>query len=200
MHLNRLKKNLSNHLVVSLGRVLHGNQIGAAVGNKPSCYLLSTQVNFWFKPLCVCVCVCVPSESCLTICDPMELFPAASSVPGIFQARILEWVAISFSRLFPTQGLNSCLLCPLHWQADCLPPGPFGKLPWAFSIQVSYFFPLFGEGRGSLVPMHECGVGIPGPNLLSIGERGPPEWPLSHPSDHKAVSGLVTLVSSDVSL
>ena len=59
MHLNRLKKNLSNHLVVSLGRVLHGNQIGAAVGNKASCYLLSTQVNFWFKPLCVCVCVCV---------------------------------------------------------------------------------------------------------------------------------------------
>ena len=35
-----------------------------------------------------------------------------SSVHGIFQARILEWVAISYSRgIFPTQGVNPCLLC-----------------------------------------------------------------------------------------
>lgn len=50
------------------------------------------------------------------------------------------------------------------------------------------------------MPMHECGVGIPGPDLLSIGEQSPPEWPRSHPSGHKAVSGLVTLVRSVVSL
>ena len=36
-------------------------------------------------------------QSCLTRCDPMDGSPPGSSVPGILQARILEWVAISFS-------------------------------------------------------------------------------------------------------
>ena len=37
-------------------------------------------------------------QSCLTLCDPMDCSPPGSSVHGILQARILEWVAISFSR------------------------------------------------------------------------------------------------------
>ena len=44
-----------------------------------------------------------------------------SSVHGIFQARILKWVAISSFRIFPTQVLNLSLLhllCLQHWQAD----------------------------------------------------------------------------------
>ena len=36
-------------------------------------------------------------QSCLTLCDPTDSSPLGSSVPGILQARILEWVAISFS-------------------------------------------------------------------------------------------------------
>ena len=36
-------------------------------------------------------------QSCLTLCDPIDSSPPGSSVPGILQARILEWVAISFS-------------------------------------------------------------------------------------------------------
>ena len=39
------------------------------------------------------------TQSCLTPCDPMDCSPAGSSVLGILQARILEWVAIPFSRL-----------------------------------------------------------------------------------------------------
>ena len=45
----------------------------------------------------VCVCVCV-TQSCLTLCDSMDCSPPGSSVHGILQARIPEWVAISFSR------------------------------------------------------------------------------------------------------
>ena len=37
-------------------------------------------------------------QSCPTLCDPVDWSPPGSSVPGIPQARILEWVAISFSR------------------------------------------------------------------------------------------------------
>ena len=36
-------------------------------------------------------------QSCPTLCNPIEGSPVGSSVPGILQARILEWVAISFS-------------------------------------------------------------------------------------------------------
>ena len=38
------------------------------------------------------------TQSCLTLCDPMDYSPPGSSVHGIFQERILEWVAISFSK------------------------------------------------------------------------------------------------------
>ena len=37
-------------------------------------------------------------QSCLTLCDPIDGSPPGSSVPGILQARTLEWVAISFSK------------------------------------------------------------------------------------------------------
>ena len=37
-------------------------------------------------------------QSCLTLCDPMDYSLPGSSVHGIFQARVLEWAAISFSR------------------------------------------------------------------------------------------------------
>ena len=36
-------------------------------------------------------------QSCLTLCDPIDGSPPGSPVPGILQARSLEWVAISFS-------------------------------------------------------------------------------------------------------
>ena len=37
-------------------------------------------------------------QSCPTLCDPVDGSPRGSSVPGILQARTLEWVAISFSQ------------------------------------------------------------------------------------------------------
>ena len=65
--------------------------------------------------VCVCVCVCVhvhacvyhrniflpaaakSRQSCLTLCNPIDGSPPGSAIPGILQARTLEWVAISFS-------------------------------------------------------------------------------------------------------
>ena len=44
----------------------------------------------------MCVCMWV-AQSCLTLCDPMDCSPPGSFVHGTLQARILEWVAISFS-------------------------------------------------------------------------------------------------------
>ena len=48
------------------------------------------------------------------LCNPMDCSQPGSSVLGIFQARILYWVAISSSSIFSTQGLNPLPLCLLH--------------------------------------------------------------------------------------
>ena len=47
----------------------------------------------FFRLMCVLV-----TQSCLTLCNPMDYSSPGSSVHGILQTRILEWVAISFSR------------------------------------------------------------------------------------------------------
>ena len=59
----------------------------------------------------------VQSLSCVWFfCDPMDCSWPGSSVHGVFQARILEWVChFLLQEIFLTQGSNPCLL---HWQAD----------------------------------------------------------------------------------
>jgi len=56
--------------------------------------------------------VCVHAQSCPTLGNPMDCSPPGSSVHGISQARILEWVAISFFRgsSLPDQESHSSLL------------------------------------------------------------------------------------------
>ena len=44
------------------------------------------------------------AQLCSTLCDPMDCSPAGSSVPGISQAGMLEWVAIPFSGDLPHLG------------------------------------------------------------------------------------------------
>ena len=59
------------------------------------------------KILTVCVLV---TQSCLTLCDPMDYRPPGSSVQWIFQQRVLEWVAIPFSRGSCQPGIKPGLL------------------------------------------------------------------------------------------
>ena len=63
----------------------------------------------FFTVLCVCMLV---TQSCQILCDPLDGgSPSDSSIHGILQARILEWVAISLLQgIFLTQGLNLGLL------------------------------------------------------------------------------------------
>ena len=61
---------------------------------------------------------CLVPQSCLTLCDPTDCSPPGSSVYGVSQARILEWVAISFSRESSQpkdQTWVSCRQVPHHW-------------------------------------------------------------------------------------
>ena len=63
--------------------------------------------------------VCVHGQSCLTLCHPMDCSPPGSSVYGILQARILEWVFHLFQGIFPIQGSNPGLL-HCRWVLYCL--------------------------------------------------------------------------------
>ena len=73
-------------------------------------------------------------QLCLTLCDPMDHSLSDSSVHGILQARTLKWVASPPPGIFPTQGLNQCLLYLLHCQSDSLPLAPLRKHGRLFQI------------------------------------------------------------------
>ena len=67
------------------------------------------------------MCVCSAAQSCLTLCHPMEYSLPGSSVHGILQAGILEWIAVPFSGDLPDPGIKpSCLVL----QVDSLPSEP----------------------------------------------------------------------------
>ena len=82
------------------------------------------------------------AQSCLTLCDPMDCSLPGSPVHGIFQARVLEWVAISFSRGSSHPGIEpgSPAL-----QADALLPELPGK-------------PCFYRKRQNIVKSMDFGV------------------------------------------
>ena len=58
--------------------------------------------------------------SCLTLCNPMHCSSPGSSVHGILQARILEWVVMLSSRGSFQPGDQTQVSCLLHWQAGSL--------------------------------------------------------------------------------
>ena len=101
--------------------------------NQPStiCAKSQTQLSNYAM-----LCYTKSLQSCPTLCDPIDGSPPGSAVPGILQARTLEWVAISFSntwkrkvkvkllsrvQLLATHGLQPTrLLCPWIFQARVL--------------------------------------------------------------------------------
>ena len=59
--------------------------------------------------------LCLVTQSCLSLCDPTDCSPPGSSVHGILQARILEWVAMPSSRgSSPPRDWTALLLCTEH--------------------------------------------------------------------------------------
>ena len=71
--------------------------------------------------------LCAQLFSWVQLCDPMNYSLPGSSVHGICQARIQEWVVISYSSVLPQHRDQACLLHFLHWKADSLPPSHLGS-------------------------------------------------------------------------
>ena len=92
-------------------------------------------------------------QSCPTLCDPIEGSPPGSPVPGILQARTLEWVVISFSNAWKwkvkVKSLSRVRLCATPWTATCQAPLSVG-----FSRQEYW-----------------SGVPLPSPQYLQISPK-----------------------------
>ena len=63
-------------------------------------------------------------QSCPTLCDPIDSSPTGSAIPGILQARTLEWGAIAFAENPSAAAAKSLQSCPtLCDPTDSSPPG-----------------------------------------------------------------------------
>ena len=91
-------------------------------------------------------------QSCLTLCDPIDSGPPGSPVPGILQARTLEWVAISFSNAWKwkvkVKSLSSVRPSATPWTAAYQAPLSMGfsrqehwsdlnKIPYNYTVEVT---------------------------------------------------------------
>ena len=75
-------------------------------------------------------CLAKSLQSCLTLCDPIDSSPLGSPVPGILQARTMEWVAISFSNAWrwkeKVKSLSHAWLLATPWTAAYQAPPSMG--------------------------------------------------------------------------
>ena len=109
-----------------------------------------SSVCFIFSSICCCL-AAKSCQSCPTLCDPTEGSPPGSPVPGILQARTLEWVAISFSNAWKwkvkVKSLSHVRLLATPWTAPHQAPP---------SMRVS---------------RQECWSGSPVPSLFHLLEH-----------------------------
>ena len=147
-------------------------------------------------------------QSCPTLCDPIVSSPPGSPIPGILQARTLEWGAISFSNAWKwkvkVKSLSRARLCATPWTAACQAPPSMGFSRQEHWSGLPFPSPMHGsekwKGSHSVVsdsvrphgrqptrllhpwdfPGRSTGVGVPSPS---------PRWRLGCPYlwSHRAV-------------
>ena len=103
------------------------------------------------------------AQSCPTLCNPMDGSPLGSSVPGILQARTLEWVAISFSNAgcFSTSSSNCCFLTCIQVSQEA------GQVVWySHSFRIFQFIVIHPVKGFGIVNKAEIDV------FLGTGEPG----------------------------
>ena len=120
-------------------------------------------------------------QLCPTLCDPIDGRPPGSPIPGILQARVLEWVAISFSNALKwkvkVKSLSHARLLATPWTAAYQAPSSMGfsrqeywsgvPLPSLAKVLINFYF-----GRKCLYLLWEhilkCFVNVLVPNSMKI--------------------------------
>ena len=146
-------------------------------------------------------------QSCPTLCDAMDGSPPGSPIPGILQARTLEWVAISFSNAWKwkvkVKSPSRVRLLATPWIAayQALPPMGFSRqeywsgVPLPVSLSCCTYIPQFSSVTQSCPvfcdPMNRSTPGLPVHHHLPeftqthvhrVGDAIQPSHPLSSPS------------------
>ena len=109
---------------------------------------------------------------CLTLCNPIDCGPPGSSVHGVLQARILEWVALSFSRGSNLRLLHyRRILCHLSYQGEVQGPilssvsSAYGTVSaictftqryWVKHTQPLNWVPTSQVGKKQIIPLYSC--------------------------------------------
>ena len=144
-------------------------------------------------------------QSCLIFCDPLDCSQQGSSVNGILQVRILEWVAIFSSRgIFPTQGSNPSLLGCLHWQTRFLPLAPPGGTsgalvvwslgrvtPWTVDLPAPLSLGFSRREYWSGLPFPSPGH-LPDPEIEPASPVSPASLANSLPTELSAICSMLT--------
>ena len=148
-------------IYISNPGLLHCRQTLYHLSHQGSLYplgLLIIIIMIWSKSIISILQIQIPAaaakslQSCLTPCDPIEGSPSGSTIPGILQARTLEWVAISFSNAW-------------KWKVKVKSFSCFRLLgtPWTTRLLRPWGFPGKSTGMG-------CH------HLLRVYTLGRPKW------------------------
>ena len=135
-------------------------------------------------------------QSCPTLCEPMDYSPPGSSVPGILQERILEWVAIPFPRGSSgprDQTWVSCVCCiagrfftaeppgkPIWYIVVCISWSQLPNLSLLQSLQKLLKLHLINFLRGGGLCHRTCRILAPQPGI----KPGPQQWKSSSLNCH----------------
>jgi len=127
-------------------------------------------------------------QSCPTLCDPIDSSPPGSPVPGILQARTLEWVAISFSNAWKwkvkVKSLSRVWLFETPWSATYQAP-----LFMGFSRQE------YWSGVPLLSPKWVNSVACKVHCNKVIEKKNKPDYPVFCKSGHTSEGTLTPLLS-----
>ena len=128
----------------------------------------------WIQWLLSLVVVVLVAQSCPTLCDPMDCSPPGSSVHGILQARILEWIAIPFSRgsFWPRDQTRVFFIAGRFFTVWAT-----GKITLSLAPVYSFELKAQSDGLDSLLKNNEwCQVLLVFPWALSSKAPFPSHW------------------------
>ena len=115
-------------------------------------------------------------QSCPTLCDPIDSSPPGSPVPGIFQARTLEWVAISFSNAWKwkvkVKSLSHARLLATPWTAAYQAPPSMGFSRQEYWSRVPLPSPISSFRQPQIKFISAMGLPYDNGSLISFKDSG----------------------------
>ena len=128
--------------------------------------------NYFYFGYATLLLLLLSLQSCLTLCDPIDRSPPGSPVPGILQARTLEWVAISFSNAAKwkakVKSFSRARLVVTSWTAAHQAPLSTGFSRQEHWSGVPYPSPCATLLVGYFLTEVECGPWQWKPGVLTI--------------------------------